>query len=272
MAGPLAVRSLGDGPVVVVLLHGLLSSRAQFGAAYDRIAGRATVVVPDLLGFGGSLDHRLDEVSLDDHLVSIDEALAALGLGDRPTLVAGHSLGSLLAIHWAARHPSRATAVVGWSPPLYRTEGETFDGIGRLGPFTRALSRDTPIARRMCRWNCDHRAASGWLSAALAPRFPIPVSRAVSLHTWAAFRGAFDGVILNPSWERQIHSLGSHGIPLHLTVGDADPLLVPGRTEELATAIDSVTSYAWAGDHHLPLTRPERAVDQLLDVLSVTVT
>lgn len=268
MAGKLAVRRLGDGQTVVLLLHGLLSSRAQFGAAYDRVAGPATVAVPDLLGFGGSLDHGLEEVSLEDHLVAIDGALTALGLDDRPTVVAGHSLGSLLAIHWAARHPARTTAVVGWSPPLYRTEGEAFDGIGRLGPFTKALSRDTAIARRMCRWNCDHRAASGWLGAVLAPRLPVPVSRAVSLHTWAAYRGAFDAVILNPSWEQQLRKLDQHGVPVRLVAGDADPLLVPGRAHELATAIETVTSEAWAGDHHLPLTQPGRAATQLLQVVA----
>jgi pimeloyl-ACP methyl ester carboxylesterase len=263
MAGPLSVRSLGDGQAVVLLFHGLLSSQAQFGAAYDRVADEATVLVPDLLGFAGSLDHRLEEVRLEDHLVAIDGALTALSLDDRPTVVAGHSLGSLLAIHWAARHPARTTAVVGWSPPLYRTEDEAFDGIGRLGPFTKALSRDTAIARRMCRWNCDHRAASGWLGAALAPRFPVPVARAVSLHTWAAYRGAFDAVILNPSWEQQLHKLDQCGVPVRLVAGDADPLLVRGRVDELARALDLVTSETWSGDHHLPMTAPDRAAAQL---------
>jgi pimeloyl-ACP methyl ester carboxylesterase len=263
MAGPLSVRSLGDGQAVVLLFHGLLSSQAQFGAAYDRVADEATVLVPDLLGFAGSLDRRLEEVSLEDHLVAIDGALAALGLDDRPTVAAGHSLGSLLAIHWAARHPARTTAVVGWSPPLYRTEEEAFDGIGRLSPFTKALSRDTAIARRTCRWNCDHRAAAGWLGAALSPRLPVPVARAVSMHTWAAYRGAFDAVILNPSWEQQLHKLDQCGVPVRLVAGDADPLLVRGRVDELARALDLVTSETWSGDHHLPMTAPDRAAAQL---------
>ena len=267
-AGPLAVRRWGDGPTAVLLLHGLLSSQAQFGAVYDRLVDGATVVVPDLLGFGASLDEELSDVTLHDHLDALDAALGDLALDDHPTVVAGHSLGSLLAIHWAARHPSRTRAVVGWSPPLYRTAGEAFDRIGGLGPYAAALSRqDSLIGRRLCQWNCNHRGVSGWLSAALAPRLPVPVTRAASRHTWAAFDGALDRVILDPAWEPGLHDLDGHGVPVHLVTGDTDPLMVPGRALRLADELSTVTHRQWIGNHHLPLLQPHAAVAQVHDLV-----
>lgn len=55
-AGPLQVRVLGAGETVVLLLllHGMIGAGNSFGAVYDALAEHATVVVPDLLGFGGS--------------------------------------------------------------------------------------------------------------------------------------------------------------------------------------------------------------------------
>ncbi|MEL7210172.1 MAG: alpha/beta fold hydrolase, partial [Actinomycetota bacterium] len=131
----------------MLLLHGLLSSNATFGAAYDRLGGSATVVAPDLLGFGASLDEALETPGIDDHLDAIDAALDHLDLGDRPVLAAGHSLGSLLALHWGARHPERCKEVVAWCPPLFVDDAEAFGGIGHLGPFVKVLSRDTAVAR-----------------------------------------------------------------------------------------------------------------------------
>ena len=88
-AGPLRVRTLGSGPTVVVLLHGMIAAGNSFGACYDALGEHATLVVPDLLGFGGSMD----ATGLTDagaHIAALDAALAALGLDQRPTVVAGH--------------------------------------------------------------------------------------------------------------------------------------------------------------------------------------
>lgn len=56
IAGELSVRAMGDGDRAVILLHGLTASGDYFGAEYDRLADHAQLVIPDLLGFGRSLD------------------------------------------------------------------------------------------------------------------------------------------------------------------------------------------------------------------------
>lgn len=265
---PLGGRVIGDGQTVVVLLHGLLSSNGVYGVAYDQLADQATVVLPDLLGFAGSLDESLARVTLDDHLDALDETIDALGLSHRPRIVAGHSMGSLLALHWAARHPSTTEAVVAWSPPLYRSEDEAFDGIGRLAPMTRALSRDNRLARAICDLNCANRTASGLIAATMAPTMPTAVARVTSQHTWEAYRGAFDRVILDPSWSDRLTELDRSETPVHLVTGHHDRLLVPGRAADLATSMPSVTHEEWDGDHHLPLTHPDRAVRQIQRLLA----
>ena len=83
------MRHGGSANPVVVLLHGLVATGDVFGAAFDPIADQATLVVPDLLGFGRSLDDSRERFTPDDHLDALDEMLDALGLAARP--VAWHN-------------------------------------------------------------------------------------------------------------------------------------------------------------------------------------
>lgn len=103
--GPLSVRTLHGSSGGVLLLHGLLASSDSFGRAFDAAAANGrTVAVPDLLGFGRSSGPTETDFTLDRHLHSLDRVARRLGLLDGPLVVAGHSLGGILAIEWAARH------------------------------------------------------------------------------------------------------------------------------------------------------------------------
>ena len=66
----------------------------SFGAAYDALSEHATVVV-----FGGSMQTtgRCDAAA---HAAALDAAPFVLGLKERPTVVAGHSMGGTLALRW----------------------------------------------------------------------------------------------------------------------------------------------------------------------------
>jgi hypothetical protein len=64
-AGPLAVRVIGDDGPATVLLHGLTGSGDWWGADFDRLADGGRLVIPDLLGFGASMDLERTDFSLD---------------------------------------------------------------------------------------------------------------------------------------------------------------------------------------------------------------
>ncbi|MEV0165611.1 alpha/beta fold hydrolase [Nonomuraea fuscirosea] len=96
----LAVRDHGgDGPPVL-LLHGLGGTLLHWDAVAPLLTGSCRVVATDLRGHGRSGDGPWDwEAALDDVQAVVDH----LGL-DTP-LVAGHSLGGMIAIRWGLRHP-----------------------------------------------------------------------------------------------------------------------------------------------------------------------
>ncbi|MEL7209939.1 MAG: hypothetical protein AAGK32_17180, partial [Actinomycetota bacterium] len=91
------------------------------------------------------------------------------------------------------------------------------------------------------------------------PGLPTAVTRATSEHTWPAFRGALDDVILDRSWADAFPALSRAGVPVQLVTGDADELLVPDRAAAVAADHESVSHEQWNGDHHLPLTHAPAA-------------
>jgi pimeloyl-ACP methyl ester carboxylesterase len=94
-------RTAGHGPVVL-LIHGITGTSAQWGAIMPRLAERFTVVAPDLLGHGRSAKPRGD-YSLGAYAVSVRDLLIALG-HHRVTVV-GHSLGGGIAMQFAYEYP-----------------------------------------------------------------------------------------------------------------------------------------------------------------------
>lgn len=254
-AGPLHVRVLGSGEPVVLLLHGLAGAGNGFGAAYDELARGATVVVPDLLGFGGSMD-ATGPTDAQAHIAALDAALAALGLQDRPTIVAGHSMGGVLAIRWAAAHSHRVRAVLTFGAPLYVNRAEADAHIGAIGWMEALLAGDGHLPRAACAWMCRHRTVASWLAVAYRPDLPISVARSGVKHTWDTYSGAMDGLIRDDGWLAALDGLNR--VPMTLAVGECDAVPVPGRAAELARTRPALRPVVHPeADHGLPFTHPD---------------
>jgi pimeloyl-ACP methyl ester carboxylesterase len=105
---PVAFRTAGDGPVVV-LIHGMARSSDTWEHVMPALAGRFTVVAPDLLGHGDSAKPR-GEYSVSAHANVLRDLLAALGHA-HATLV-GHSFGGGVAMQLAYQFPARCERLV----------------------------------------------------------------------------------------------------------------------------------------------------------------
>ncbi|MEO6654367.1 MAG: alpha/beta hydrolase [Ilumatobacteraceae bacterium] len=263
--GRLWARSAGGGDDAVVLLHGLISTGDVFGAVFDRLAWTHHLVVPDLLGFGRSMDEARESFDVEEHLDALDELAERTGLFDSARWTLGaHSMGVSLALRWAARHPDRSVRVVGFGAPVYRSPEQARRHIA-VSAMARLFAFDTALAERACALSCRHRAAAGWLSVVAEPRLPIPIARAASMHTWPAYRDAVRHLVLDVDWAAALRACDEHGIEVDLVwggndrIGDrafAGQLIDAGRLSRLVVLEE--------GDHRLPLTHPTTCVEQLL--------
>lgn len=107
-----------DAAVTLVLLHGLGCTHGVWDPLIDRLPGQVRVVSLDLLGFGRSPKPAAAHYSNHTQARSIGYTLKRLGVGGR-VIVAGHSLGSLSALAFAADYPGRVNRVVACGAPLY---------------------------------------------------------------------------------------------------------------------------------------------------------
>lgn len=259
--GDLFARSGGQGASAIVLLHGLVSTGDVFGAAYDDLSHSHRLVVPDLLGFGRSIDEARAGFSPESHLDALDELAASTGLFDCRWTLGAHSMGSTLALRWAARHPARIDRVVCWGPPIYPSPEAARTRISGSA-MTRLFVLDTKWAERACALSCRHRRTIGWLTAAAEPALPMPVARAASEHTWPAYRDAMRDLVIDTDWQALLRELDDNGTSIELVWGANDNVGDPDYAATIIGSGSSITRVANA-DHHLPLSHPAICGEQL---------
>jgi pimeloyl-ACP methyl ester carboxylesterase len=98
----------GAGPVIVAA-HGITANGLSWGPVAEALAGRATLVAPDLRGRAGSRDEP-GPYGLERHADDLIALLDERGLDS--AVLAGHSMGAYVAALAAVRHPGRVGAVL----------------------------------------------------------------------------------------------------------------------------------------------------------------
>lgn len=104
----------GTGPRVL-LIHGIGSSSADFNPVLEGLVEFCQPYLLDLRGHGAS-DQPEVGYHYSDYVRDLESVLAHLQL-DHP-IVLGHSLGGIITLMWAARHPEMARAIIIEDSPL----------------------------------------------------------------------------------------------------------------------------------------------------------
>jgi pimeloyl-ACP methyl ester carboxylesterase len=266
--GTLAVRTLGTIGRPVVLLHGLPASGRFWGAEYDHLADHARLVVPDLLGFGHS-PRPASGYGPDDHADALAATLHALGVHDEPAIVVGHSVGALVAVRLAARHPALVSSIVGFGPPIYRNYSDARRRLNHLGPLSRLFGLDTRWAELACHVLCQrHPASATRLASLLRPDLPPQLARDAVEHSWESFSETLTRVVLTAEatgWLAEVD------VPTQFIAGRNDPVTDIGYLEELALHNPRLHVHVWPdAGHHLPIVSPARCRAEIEELLTVT--
>ncbi|MEU8505122.1 alpha/beta hydrolase [Streptomyces brevispora] len=129
-----------DAPVVVAL-HGITANALSWGPVARLLAGRVTLIAPDLRGRAGS-SGLPGPYGIAGHTDDIAALTEALGL-DRVVL-AGHSMGAFVAALAAVRHPDRFGPLllvdggIGFPAPTHLSPDELMTAV--IGPAMDRLS------------------------------------------------------------------------------------------------------------------------------------
>jgi pimeloyl-ACP methyl ester carboxylesterase len=121
----------GSGPPVL-LIHGWMGSWYHWRKVMPLLAKTHTVIAADARGYGDSdkPEAGYDGLTIVEDLRAI---VQALGLG--PLIVAGHDMGALPALLYAAHHPDEVRGLVYLDEPLPGYNLDRFTAFSKDNPF-----------------------------------------------------------------------------------------------------------------------------------------
>jgi pimeloyl-ACP methyl ester carboxylesterase len=119
------VVDIGEGPVNIVLIHGLASSSAIWNPLIKILdPAKYRVRSYDLLGFGVSPKPSFLKYSTKDHARAIMYSLAKDSLKNEQFIFVGHSMGCIIATYIAYKWPKKVRGTVLYKPPLLLNTAE----------------------------------------------------------------------------------------------------------------------------------------------------
>lgn len=136
----LAYREVGQGPTSLILLHGNLSSSVFWDVLLEAVPGDAyRVIAPDLRGFGDS-SYVHPVANIKDFSEDLKVLADALGL--KRFVLAGWSLGGLVAQQYAADHPGDVSRLILVASTLMAFAIPKRDATGQILPGQFYASRE----------------------------------------------------------------------------------------------------------------------------------
>jgi pimeloyl-ACP methyl ester carboxylesterase len=256
----LAYRLEGSGLPATVLLHGLFASGRYWGAAYDGLAQHSSLLVPDLAGFGRSVEVD-DGFGPEVHADLVARTITQLGLGGQPALIGAHSLGCLIAIQLAQRHPDLVAGIVAFSPPLYPDEADARRRLGQANPLIRLFDASPSLTEAVCNWIRDHRSLAGRLGRWLRPDLPAPLANDRFNHTYRSYSETLAQVIVSAGAAGWIDEVT---VPIHLVAGGDDGVVDRAFLRQLAERHRHVSLSVWSeATHELTLTHATKCAIEI---------
>jgi pimeloyl-ACP methyl ester carboxylesterase len=211
-------ETLGRGRPLI-FLHGWLGSWRYWMHAMEAMSENYRTHAFDLWGYGDS-DKQAGRYDLDAYLRLLETFMDQMGIQKAP-LVA-HSLGSILAVHFAARHPDRVPRLALVSTPL-----------SDVGMNRGAVIGKSTFGKLQQKRQIDHEV----VLQDIARSAPSAVED--SLETLKGFD-------LHPVIERL-------QMPALVVYGRKDALVDPGQVEELPPSNPSIRGLVMPDSRHFPM-------------------
>ncbi|GAA2353167.1 alpha/beta fold hydrolase [Streptomyces violaceusniger] len=143
----LAYRVAGDGPNLVVLLHGWPQTSACWRHLMGPLSSGHTVVAPDLRGYGAS--GLVRSGAYDKRATAADVSGLIRHLGFERAVVIGHDRGARVAHRWALDHPMEAEALVLLDILPTRVVMDSFDRDSASAMWHWFFHRNADLAARL---------------------------------------------------------------------------------------------------------------------------
>jgi pimeloyl-ACP methyl ester carboxylesterase len=253
-------RLHGDpGQPVLLFLHGITGSRNYWGRAVDRFADNWHLVLPDLMGFGGSPKPYLDH-DMTGHVSALRGFLEQVGFAERPLAIVAHSLGALVSVEYALRWPGQVRQAVLLGLPVYANRREAHEYFLAGSPNYRRLVGEHSLAANLKSWR---QAGAGM---ALRYLFAFSPKIAADSKSWTlrSLTSTIEHCLLGHRVQDRVERLARRTADerpeMLLIHGERDQVTPLHRVEELLPRLPEVELETVDGTGHHPYRTHQRRV------------
>lgn len=245
---PIAWRESGDGRLVL-FLHGLGGARRAWDRQLTGLAGRYRCVAWEQPGYGASPPCEFTFHDLADLAVGLLDRLGA----ERADLV-GLSMGGMVAMHTAVRHPTRirSLALLDTSPAF------GFDGV--TTPEAWIASRFAPLEEGLTLAELGPQVMRAIMAPGTTEAVVAEGATPMATISEVGFRAAVRCLVTHDVRAR----LGEIAVPTLVAVGEHDEETPRSYAEALANGIAGARLEVIAGAGHIPPTERPDATNALL--------
>lgn len=237
-----------DGPTLI-FIPGLGGTTRYFEKYLGPLTEANHLVIVDPLGFGDS-PKPWTRYTIDRHVDALYETFK----NKQSFALVGHSMGALLAIAYAARHPEQVNRLVLIGLPFFGS-AENAQHFFRSQPIPYGwFFSNMVLAGVICILS---RRVFAWLVPYYQPKLPREVSADIVKHSWRSFTSSFWEVICNYAVARDADAL-CDGLPVLCIHGDRDETApVTGMLQLAEGRLTWRTLILPGMDHHLLFQIPD---------------
>jgi pimeloyl-ACP methyl ester carboxylesterase len=232
-----------DGPTLV-FIPGLSGTTRYWQGRLGDLEKKYRILLMDPLGFGDS-PKPWSRYTVDSHVDALYQTLK----NEKRFALVGHSMGTLLSIAYAARHPEQVERLVLLSTPFFGGDAKMARRFFSSQPVPLGwFFSNMVLAAVICMIT---RRVFGRLMPYFRRDLPREVAADIVKHSWRSFTSSFWEVICNYDAKRDADALGD--FPVLCIHGDQDetaPLtgalaLAAGRPSWQVHILDGVDHQPW---------------------------
>ena len=249
-----------DGPTLV-FIPGLSGTTRYWQGRLGALEKKYRILLMDPLGFGDS-PKPWSRYTVDRHVDALYQTLK----NEKQFVLIGHSMGTLLSIAYATRHPGQVTGLVLLSIPFFGSAKEARRFFSNQPiPFGWFFS-NMVLAAVICMIT---RRVFGRLVPYFRRDLPREVAADTVKHSWRSFTSSFWEVVCNYDSKKDADALGD--LPVLFIHGDQDDTAPLAGAMALANGRQNWHALILSGvDHHPWLRAPEVCQDAIASPMIIS--
>ncbi len=252
----LYTETWGQGEKTLVFIPGLGGTTRYWGPRLASLEDRYRIVLVDLLGFGRS-PKPWTRYSVERHVNELHRALAPFG----PLTLVGHSLGALLTVAYAARHPDKVKSIAVLGMPYFSSQRDAY-AYYRHGTIRGGfLVTNIVLTTATCILT---RRVFGRLLPYLLRHVPREVAEDLVKHTWRSSTSSLWEVVYRYDVAKDLRRLPARMGVLFIH-GDQDVMAPLAAIERLKATYPQWQLRVLPGSDHHPFLRDPSGCLALVD-------